>query len=618
MSPSARRQWARDAAAPLATLLALCCGLALWAGPYHLWADRVWLAGLALLGLPVAWRTLRGALRGRFAADVVASLAILTALVLQHPIPGLVVVLMQTGGEALERYAAGRASRAVEELEAAAPRHANRLRGTVAEEVASDQVVVGDRLLIRPGEMVPCDGLVLEGYSHVDASRLTGEPMPVTAEPGIRLMSGSLNVEGPLTLEVTTPAGESQYAKIVQLVRSAQLSKSPLQRMADRYAVAFTPLTLAVCLVAYLGSNDPLRVLAVLVVATPCPLILAAPVAMIGGINRAARRSVIIRHGEALERLGKVTAVLLDKTGTLTVGRPTVSGVLPSDPFSTGEVLAYAAAVDVGSGHMLARSIVQAAAEHRVTIPHATGVTESPGQGVIGRVTGRDIALGARSFILARHPALGSTWNEDRRSGLRSWLAVDGEPGGIIEFADQLRPEAHRLVAGLRALGLTRIVLVTGDDPGHAEAIAHAAGIAEVRADMLPVDKVMVVEELEKSGERVMMVGDGTNDAPALSRASVGVALAANGGGITAEAADVVVLADDASRVTEAIAISRRTIRIAKQSVWAGLGLSAIAMVVAAFGRLPPTAGAVLQELIDVAVILNALRASSENRPGHP
>jgi heavy metal translocating P-type ATPase len=603
-------RWARDAAAPLATLLVLAIGLALRAGPFAVWGDRLWLGGLVVLGLPVAWRTLRGALHGRFAADFVASLAILTAVVLAHPIPGLVVVLMQTGGESLERYAAGRASRAVEELEAAAPRRANRMRGGQVEEVASDAIVIGDQLLVRPGEMIPCDGKVVDGYSHIDASRLTGEPMPVTAEPGVAVMSGSLNVEGPLTISVTALAGESQYARIVQLVRDAQLSKSPLQRMADRYAVAFTPLTIAACLIAYLATGDAQRVLAVLVVATPCPLILAAPVAMIGGINRAARRSVIIRHGEALERLGEVTAVLLDKTGTLTIGRPTVSAVVAAAPFTRDEVLGYAAAVDAGSGHLLARSIVAAATDGALPVRHATGVTESPGQGVLGRVSGREIALGARSFIVGRYPALADRWSGADSSGLRAWLAVDGEPGGTVEFADQLRPEARGLVSGLRGLGLRRIVLVTGDDPGHAQAIAAGVGITEVRSRMLPADKVLVVEELEKAGEKVLMVGDGTNDAPALSRASVGVALAAHGGGITAEAADVVVLADDASRVIEAITISRRTLRIARQSVWAGLALSGVAMIVAGFGYIPPTIGALLQEVIDVAVILNALRAS--------
>ncbi len=381
--------------------------------------------------------------------------------------------------------------------------------------------------------------------------------------------------------------------------------------MADRYAVAFTPLTLGVCLIAYLATQDPLRVLAVLVVATPCPLILAAPVAMIGGINRAARRSVIIRHGEALERLGEVTAVLLDKTGTLTIGRPTVGAVLPSAPFSVKEILGLAAAVDAGSGHLLARSIVQAAADRAVTVPQATGVVESPGQGVSGRVGGREIALGARSFVTNRYPALPADWTAHESVGLRAWLTVDGAPGGTIEFADQLRPEARALVAGLKALQMRRVIMVTGDDAGHAKAIAGAAGIHEVRAGLLPADKLLVVEELEAAGEKVMMVGDGTNDAPAMTRASVGVALAAHGGGITAEAADVVILADDASRVIEAVSISRRTLRIAKQSVWAGLALSGGAMIVAAFGYIPPTGGALLQELIDVAVIANALRASS-------
>jgi len=612
VSRGSRSPWVVAATPPLATFLVILIGLALQAGPSPVWALRSWLIGLLVLGLPVVWRTVAGAFQGRFAADLVASLAILTALLLQQPLPGLVVILMQTGGEALEHYAAGRASRAVEQLEAAAPRRANRLRGSTVEEIPAEQVCLGDLVLVRPGEMVPCDGAVVRGYSHIDQSRLTGEPLPVTAEPGTRLMSGSLNLEGPLTVEAQAVASESQYAKIVQLVRSAEGSKSPLQRMADRYAIAFTPITLAVCAVAYLASHDPTRVLAVLVVATPCPLILAAPVAMIGGINRAARRSIIIRHGEALERLGQVTAALIDKTGTLTIGRPAVTTVIPVAPFEADQILGYAAAVDADAGHLLARSIVAAAYERGLAIPAATDVKERPGQGVTGRVDGHDITLGARSFVSACHPELSlARWN-GAATGLRAWLAVDGAPGGVIEFADRLRPEAHGLVEALSRLGLRRIILVTGDHLGHARAVADAVGIPEVRADLLPADKVSVVEELERAGERVLMMGDGTNDAPALMRASVGVALAAHGGGITAEAADAVVLADDANRVAEAVQISRRTMAIARQSVWAGLGLSGLAMVVAAFGYIPPIMGAILQEAIDVAVILNALRASGE------
>ncbi len=598
--------------APLAAVAVIACGLALSAGPLGVRAGRVWLVGLAVLGMPVVWRTARGALEGRFAADLVASLAILTALVLQDPLPGLVVVLMQTGGEALEAYAAGRASRAVAALEAEAPRLAFRLQGRTTEQIPADRVRPGDRLLVRPGDLVPCDAVVVEGYSHVDASRLTGEPMPVAAEPGTLLLSGSQNVEGPLTVEARAVASESQYARIVQLVRSAQASKSPLQRMADRYAVYFTPLTVALCVGTYLVTGEAERVLAVLVVATPCPLLLAAPVAMIGGLNRAARRSIIVRHGTALEQLGRVTVALLDKTGTLTIGRPAVSAVLPEAPWTEDEVLALAAAADLGSGHLLARSVVDAAADRGLTLPVATGIAESPGQGVTGRAGGHEIALGSRAYIHSRYPALAGTWPLEASTGLRAALAIDGRAGGVIEFADRLRPETGQLVAALAGHGLRRIIMVTGDDKGHAEAVARVAGIGEVRAGLLPGDKVRVVEELELAGERVLMVGDGTNDAPALTRASVGVALASHGGGISAEAADAVVLADDAGRVAEAIAISRRTMRIARQSVWAGLGLSVLAMVAAALGAIPPVAGALLQEAIDVAVILNALRASSD------
>jgi len=595
---------------PAVALLVILTGLALKAGPSVLWADRLWLAGLAITGLPVVVRTMRGALAGRFAADLVATLAIITAVLLGQPLPGLVVVLMQTGGEALERYAAGRASRAVAALEAAAPHVAHRVRPDGIEEITAEQVRPGDLLLIRPGEMFPCDGTVREGRSQVDQSRLTGEPLPLRGEPGVRVMSGSLNLDGPLRFEATALAAESQYARIVQLVRSAEGSKSPLQRLADRYAVVFTPVTLLLCAFTWLLAHDPLRVLAVLVIATPCPLILAAPVAMIGGINRAARRRIIIRHGEALERLGRSTVALLDKTGTLTIGRPTVTAVVSEPPFQEAEVLALAAAVERGSGYLLARSIVLAAEQRGLDIPAAAEILETPGQGVRGQVSGREVLIGSRGFLRQRHPAMAI--ENGTAEGLRAWVAIDGQAAGQIEFADRLRPEVPAMVRALRQLGIHRVLLVTGDHAGHAHAMARAAGITEVEADLLPADKLRIVERLEREGERVLMVGDGTNDAPALARASVGVALAAHGGGITAEAADVVVLADDPSLVAEAVALSRRTLRIARQSVWAGLGLSGLGMVAAAFGYIPPTLGAVLQEVIDVAVILNALRASSE------
>jgi heavy metal translocating P-type ATPase len=579
-------------------------------------ATIVWMTGLVLTGAPVVWRTLRSALSGHFATDLVATLAVVTAVALAEPLAGLVIVLMQTGGEALERYAEGRASSAVRALEEEAPRIAHRVRGAEeptthanADDVAVEVVAVGDHLLVRPGEMIPCDGVVVDGRSHVDTSRLTGEPVPTSAESGTALASGTLNLEGPLVLRATATAGASQYARIVELVRSAQASKAPLQRLADRYAVWFTPITLLACAVAYLASGDVDRVLAVLVVATPCPLILATPIAIIGGVNRAARRLIVVRNGGALEQMATVTTVVFDKTGTLTVGTPSVSAVMPSSGFGADEVLAAAAAVERGSGHLLARSVVAAAESRGLAIPASADVRESAGRGVTGVVAGRRVRVGARSYV-SEEAAVGAT---DER-GLRAHVAIDGRHAGAIEFADQLRPQLPVLFDGLAELGIRRRVLLSGDSAAHTAAVAAMIGVTEARGELLPADKVDVVAGMLREGELVMMVGDGTNDAPALSTATVGVAMAGHGGGITAEAADVVILNDDPSRVAEAIRIGRRTLRVARQSIWTGLGLSGAAMVVAAAGYIPAAVGALLQEAIDVAVILNALRTSAQPR----
>jgi heavy metal translocating P-type ATPase len=572
----------------------------------------LWTAGLWLLGLPLLYRTLRGILRGRFAADLVAGLAVVTAMVLGHPFAGLVIVLMQTGGEALEHFAERRASAAVRALEADVPREAHRLEGERVMDVPADAVAVADRILVRPGEMVPCDGVVESGTSHVDVARLTGEPMPVRAAKGDTVRSGSLVVEGALVLRVSALSRESLYARIVELVRTAQASKAPLQRLADRYAVWFTPLTVAVAAVAYGLSGDPDRVLAVLVVATPCPLILATPVAIIGGINRAARRQIIVRHGGALEALATVDTAVFDKTGTLTVGRPEVREVRAVPPLGEDDVLRLAGTVEQGSGHLLARTLVAAAQHRGLVLPEPAGVTEAAGRGVAGMVDGQRIVVGALTLIeeLAPDAAPGLHALHDGGPALRAYVSVDGRPAGSVTYADRLRPNAAEVVSRLRALGLTRIALLSGDHAENVAAVAGAVGIEEVAADLLPEDKVNQVRRLTGAGRRVLMVGDGTNDAPALSSSAVGLALGAHGGGIVAEAADVVLLVDDLGRVPEAVAIGHRTMRIARQSIVVGLGLSGLAMLVAAAGYIPPTVGALLQEGIDVAVILNALRAA--------
>jgi heavy metal translocating P-type ATPase len=608
----------RAAALPAAALAFIIAGLLALPGSPPYPAVRIWMAGLLLTGAPVVVATLRGMLRGRFASDIVASLAIVTAVLVGNPLPGLIVVLMQTGGEALERLAEGRASAAVRELEAQAPRVAHRWAGERLEDIAADAIATGDRLLVRGGELVPADAVVLEGRSHVDTKAITGEPVPRLAEPGTLLLSGMANIEGPLTVRATARAGESQYARIVDLVRTAQSSKAPLQRLADRYAVWFTPLTLVVCALAWFASRDVQRILAVLVVATPCPLILAVPVAVIGGINRAARRQVVFRHGGALEALGGVRVAVFDKTGTLTVGRPGVRTVHVRPPFEVDEVLRLAAAVELRSSHVLARTVVDAANAVHARLPSATDVVEEAGRGVEGRADGRHVAIGSLSYFESRDPALAACLGEmlaslEQHEGTaRSGVVIDGRLAAVLEFADQVRPEVPAMLARLKAAGIGRTLLLTGDSTSNARQVGTALGFDDAHGDLLPEDKVRQVRALVDGGERVLMLGDGTNDAPALSAATVGVALASGGGGVTAEAADIVLLADDPGRLVDAVHISRRTLAIARQSVWAGLGLSALAMVFAAFGVIPPTAGALLQEGIDVAVILNALRASGE------
>ncbi len=579
-------------------------------------AATIWTIGLALTGAPVVLKTVRGMLRGEFAADVVAMLAIVTALLLAQPVAGLVVVIMLTGGEALERYAEGRAGAAVAALEQAAPRLAH-LQGAdgAVRDVPAEQVRVGDLLLVRPGELIPCDGEVVSGRSHVDASAITGEPLGVPVGAGSAVVSGASNVDGPLVVRARATAGESQYARIVQLVREAQESKAPIQRMADRAAVWFTPITLAVCAVAWLVTRDMTRVLSVLVVATPCPLILATPIAIIGGINRSARRQVIVRTGGAMEALAQVTTAVFDKTGTLTHGQPAVREIVAAEGVAPRELLRLAGAVDFASGHQLARPLVLHAERETGELPTATGVRETAGRGIAGTVDGRVVTLGSLAFLqesldAAAHPALDAL--AARTQGLRAFVAVDGVPAGVVVYADSLRDGLGPFFDRLGGLGIRRTLLLSGDHAGNVERVARELGARfdEVRGDLLPADKARIVEQLERGGERTLMVGDGTNDAPALTAAHVGIALAGHSGGISAEAADVVLLVDDVTRVADAVATARRTVAIARQSIAVGIGLSVVGMGVAAAGYLPPTYGALVQEAIDIAVIVNALRAA--------
>ena len=565
---------------------------------------------LAVASLPLLLQTVREALRGNFATDAVAALAILTAIVLAQPIPGLIIVLMQSGGEALEHYAQRRATRALHELEASAPRVAHRAQADGGfEDVGVDQLHVDDVVLVRPGELIPADGVVVDGRSHVDMATITGEPLPVSAHAGTVLFSGCTNLNGALRVRVTATAAESQYERIVDLVRSALEQKAPIQRVADRYAVWFTPLTVALAAFAYLISGESDRVLAVLVVATPCPLILATPVAIIGGMNRAARLGFLFRSGAAIEQLAGVRAMIFDKTGTLTTGQPRAARMVVLDSHEEPALLRMVGAVELGSSHILANEVVRYARAEGATFDLAANVEEIPGRGVRGRVGGNEVAIGSQDFI-GGLLASGQVMPEETALDVRSYIAVDGRLAGYLAFEDELRADLPQLFGELRASGLERFVILSGDDADTVRGVAAQLDVDEAHADLRPEDKVEHVRRIRAAYGSTVMIGDGTNDAPALAAADVGIAVAARGGGIAAETADIVLMNQDLARVGAGVRIAQRTLKIARQSISVGLGLSLLAMIAAAAGYIPPIAGALYQEAVDVAVILNALRAA--------
>jgi heavy metal translocating P-type ATPase len=567
-------------------------------------ARWVFLATLVVCGGPLVWQTLRGIARGRFAADIVAMLAIVTALIIGQYFAGVVIAFMQSSGEALERYAMRRASSSLEALFARAPKVGLRVRDGQVEEVPVSQIRVGDQLLVRPGDLVPVDGEVTNGTAAVDQSALTGEPLPIRAVQGTRLLSGSISLDGALRMRAVRAAEGSQYQQIVRLVEQARREKPPIQRLADRFAVWFTPLTLAMCGVAWVVTGSATSVLAVLVAATPCPLILATPIAVIAGISRAAELGIIVKTGAALEQVGRARAVVFDKTGTLTLGHPTVAHVEATNGTTSSDFLRFAAGVEQLSSHHLGKAVAETGRERFGLLPEATDFLEAPGAGASASVEGRSVAIGSAGYLVARGVAVPPSHD----TNTTAYVSVDGRLAGRIEFADPLRPQVPSLIRRLPSLGVSESVMLTGDREGTAEVIAAQAGIRTVRANLLPAGKVEALQELRRRYGTVVMVGDGINDAPALAAATVGIAMGEHGTAVSADAADIVLLVDDISRVGDALAISGRMRRIALQSIGVGLGVSFLLMVIASIGLLAPAVGALMQEALDVAVILNALR----------
>jgi heavy metal translocating P-type ATPase len=578
-------------------------------------ASWVWGAGIVVALAPLSLSVLRSLLHGDMGVDVIALLAMAGALILGEELAGAVIALMLSGGNALEEAAGSRARRELTALLERAPRFAHRHRDGGLEEVPVAALRPGDLVAVRPGEVVPVDGVVAGGEAVLDESALTGESLPVRRADGAEVRSGTANAGAPFDVRATRTAADSAYSAIVRLVEGARASRAPFVRMADRYAGVFLPLTLAVAGAAWALSGDAVRALAVLVVATPCPLILAAPIAIVSGMSRAARAGVIVKDGGTIERLGRARSVLIDKTGTLTLGEPDVERVVPLDGRGPDELLRLAASVDQLSAHVLADALVRTAHSRGLALELPTEVTERPGQGIEGRVGAHRVAVGSKSWLRERGyevPADVPDVDGDGDAGLtRVLVGVDGVTAGALLMGDRVRADAGALLDGLRAAGVREVVMVTGDHRDVAEAVAGQVGLDRVHAELEPEDKLDAVRAQQRRPgmSPVVMVGDGINDAPALALADVGVAIGAAGSTVSAEAADAVIVGSRIDRLGEAVRIATRALYVARQSVLAGMALSLAAMGVAAAGYLPPLAGALLQEAIDVAVILNALRA---------
>jgi heavy metal translocating P-type ATPase len=491
-----------------------------------------------------------------------------------------------------------------------APKTAMRRTADGLTEVPIGAIAVGDRLLVRRGEVVPADGTVAAGTAVLDQSALTGEAIPVRRGPGEAVMSGVANEGEAFDLAVARPPAESTYAGILRLVEAAERAKAPMVRLADRFAIVFLAVTVTIAGSAWIATGDPERWLAVLVVATPCPLILAVPVAIIAGVSRAASRGVLVKGGGALEVLARVKAMVIDKTGTLTEGRASLADIQTFGDIAADEVLRLAASLDQASNHVVAKALTATATGRGLVLTAPTDVHETPGVGVHGWVEGREVAVGSPAYVHERsRPAGGAPALPGGNDGeIAVAVAVDGRMAGVILLADAIRADVPAALRRFRTLGVKRIVLASGDRADVTAAVAARLDIDTVRAEMTPEAKVLAVAALRDDGP-AMMVGDGVNDAPALAAADIGVAMGAHGTVASAQAADAVLLVDRLDRLAEAMAIAQRSRRIALESVVAGIVLSLAAMAAAAFGYLPPVEGALLQEAIDVAVILNALRA---------
>lgn len=577
-----------------------------------------WILGLsaAINVVPLIWDMIQDLRAGTYGVDILAATAIITAVIMHEYWAAMVIVLMLTGGEALEDYAERRAKTELTSLLERAPAKAHIIRGRKTIDIRASEVKAGDKIVIKPGEVVPVDAVILEGTASFDESSLTGESLPLAKQVSEELLSGSINLDGVITAKALRSAKDSQFEQIVKLVKSAASSKAPFVRLADRYAVPFTLIAFIIAGSAWIISGESIRFLEVLVVATPCPLILGAPIALISGMSRAAKKGIIVKTGSAIERLAIVKTMGFDKTGTLTMGKLTVDSVKTFGNNTERQVLELAAALEQNSNHVLAKGVVEAAQARGIKVGKAKHVREISGKGLSATLKGKSVLVGRWSLLADHNIALPAKFKIESVKQSAAFVAINNELAGVISFKDELRPESQATLEQLRILGVRNFLMVTGDNQSVADNIASQLDIDTVVANALPADKLTAIEDAKP--RPAGFVGDGVNDAPVLAASDVGIALGARGSTAASESADVVIMLDNIKKVATSVAVAKRTLFIAKQSILVGIFISIGLMFVFSTGKFSPVLGAGIQEVVDVIVIFNALRAHGPFRGEDP
>jgi heavy metal translocating P-type ATPase len=590
-------------------IVAVLIGIALELGGQPTAAH--WVVGsVAILELfPLLYAMVQNIRSGTYGIDVLAATAIVTAVLLHQSWAALIVVVMLAGGQALVDYAKYRSKAELEALLKQAPDQAHLIRSRKTVDVAVNDLQVGDKITIKPGEIIPADAIIIEGNSSIDESNLIGQSTPRQRTVGDTLLSGTLCTDGIVTAKVTATAADSHYQHTIKLVRAASESQSPFIQLADRYSIPFTLMAFAVASAAWVVSGYAIRFLEVIIVATPSPLLLAAPIALISGMSRASRHGIIIKNGAAMERLADAETIAFDKTGTLTQGRMHIANIIAFDNYKQSEVLALAASVEQGSSHVVAQAVVAGALDRKIKLIKTKHVTEITGRGVTTHLKGQEIVVGNISFLKERGIVLPKQYQPSSVKQTATYVAVNQQLAGIVLLDDELRTETALTLQRLTKLGLSKFLMITGDNRAAAKTIATKLGIADYHADMLPSGKLRLLEAV--AARPLVFVGDGINDSPALTASDVGIALGARGSTAASESADIVIMTDDLAYVATVVSIAKRTFKIARQSIVIGVLLSFILIAAFLTGKFSPLTGALVQEAVDVVVIFYALRAHS-------